>query len=66
MSGVDDVIGVLLRIHFADALRVSDVGAPMDDVPALGQYARALLIEVGLDSAAVDDALSAGVVRQAE
>lgn len=43
-----------------------DVQAPMNDVPALGQHTRALLIEAGLDSAAVNHALSAGVARQAE
>lgn len=43
-----------------------DVEAPMADVPALGQHTRALLIEAGLDAAAVADAFSAGVVRQAE
>jgi len=43
----------------------ADVEARMDDVPALGQHTHSLLVESGLDSAAVDDALSAGVARQA-
>jgi hypothetical protein len=38
----------------------------MDDVPALGQHTHLLLAEAGLDPAAIDDALSDGVARQAE
>jgi itaconate CoA-transferase len=44
----------------------ADAEARMDDVPALGQHTHSLLMESGLDSAAIDDALSAGVARQAE
>jgi crotonobetainyl-CoA:carnitine CoA-transferase CaiB-like acyl-CoA transferase len=44
----------------------ADVEARMDDVPALGQHTHSLLAEAGLDSAAIDDALAAGVARQAE
>ena len=43
-----------------------DVEACMGDVPALGQHTQALLAESGLESAAVDGALSRGVARQAE
>ena len=38
----------------------------MGDVPALGQHTHSLLVESGLDPAAVDDALSSGVAHQAE
>ena len=43
-----------------------DVEARMDDVPALGQHSHSLLAEAGLDSAAIDDALAAGIAHQAE
>jgi crotonobetainyl-CoA:carnitine CoA-transferase CaiB-like acyl-CoA transferase len=43
-----------------------DVEARMDAVPALGQHTHSLLVEAGLDPAAIDDALAAGVARQAE
>jgi crotonobetainyl-CoA:carnitine CoA-transferase CaiB-like acyl-CoA transferase len=44
----------------------TDVEARMGNVPALGQHTHSLLAEAGLDSAAIDDALSAGVARQAD
>ncbi len=44
----------------------ADVEAPMDDVPALGQHTHSLLVEAGLDSAAMDDAFAAGIAHQAE
>lgn len=44
----------------------ADVEARMDDVPALGQHTHSLLAEAGLDPTLIDDALSTGVVHQAE
>lgn len=44
----------------------ADVEARMADVPALGQHTHSLLAEAGLDFAAIDEALSAGVARQAD
>lgn len=44
----------------------ADVEARMGDVPALGQHTHSLLVESGMDSTAVDDALSLGIARQAE
>ena len=36
----------------------------MGDVPALGQHTHALLVEAGLDVAAVDRAIASGVAQQ--
>ena len=43
----------------------ADVEARMDNVPALGQHTHCLLAETGLDPAAIDDAIAAGVAHQA-
>ena len=41
-----------------------DFEAPMQDVPALGQHTRALLLEAGLTETAADQALALGVAAQ--
>lgn len=42
----------------------ADVEALMGDVPALGQHTVALLLEAGLDLAAIDDLVAAGTARK--
>lgn len=42
----------------------ADTEARMGDVPALGQHTRALLVEAGLEPAALEGAIASGIVRQ--
>jgi crotonobetainyl-CoA:carnitine CoA-transferase CaiB-like acyl-CoA transferase len=44
----------------------ADVEARMGDVPALGRHTHSLLVESGMDTDAVEDALARGVVGQAD